>query len=100
VFGSGVVPDDAQRPAEQAGGMPSYLLHHQHEPADCATAFAAWAGFESPLRHQPAASTCMAGGHAVWWRVQAQDRAAALGLLPPYVAERTTSIEIREIEIP
>jgi hypothetical protein len=80
--------------------MPVFLLHHQHEPGDCAAAFAAWTGFHSPLRHRSAASTCLAGGHAVWWRVQAEDRAAALALLPRYVAERTTPIEVREIEIP
>ena len=80
--------------------MPQFLLHHRHEPADCATAFAAWTGFDSPLRHRLVPSTCMAGGHAVWWQVQAQDHAAALALLPRYVAERTTPIEVREIEIP
>jgi hypothetical protein len=80
--------------------MPVYLLHHQHEPGDCATAFAAWTGFESPLRHQRAASTCLAGGHALWWRVRAADGAAALALLPRYVAARTTPHEVREIEIP
>jgi hypothetical protein len=80
--------------------MPVYLLHHQHAPLDCAAAFAAWSGFDSPLRHRPAASTCLAGGHALWWRVRAEDRAAALALLPRYVAARTTAVEVREIEIP
>jgi hypothetical protein len=80
--------------------MPVFLLHHLHQPGECAAAFAAWTGFQSPLRHRSAASTCLAGGHAVWWRVQAEDRAAALALLPRYVAERTTPIEVREIEIP
>jgi hypothetical protein len=32
--------------------------------------------------------------------VQAANRAAALALLPRYVAERTTPLEVREIEIP
>jgi hypothetical protein len=80
--------------------MPNYVLHHQHEPGDCATAFAAWTGFQSPLRHRQAASTCLAGGHALWWQVHAEDRADALALLPPYVAERTTAVEFRAIEIP
>jgi hypothetical protein len=80
--------------------MPVFLLHHQHEPDDCAAAFAAWSGFHSPLRHRPAASTCLAGGHALWWRVRAEDGAAARGLLPRYVADRTKVIEVREIEIP
>jgi hypothetical protein len=80
--------------------MPDYLLHHQHAPGECAAAFAAWTCFPSPLRHRRAASTCLAGGHALWWRVQAEDRAAALAHLPRYVAERTTVVEFREIEIP
>ena len=80
--------------------MPVFLLHHRHEPGDCAVAFAAWAGFDSPLRHRAAASTCLMGGHAIWWRVEAANRAAALALLPRYVAERTTPIEVRDVEIP
>ena len=83
-----------------AADMPVFLLHHRHEPGDCAVAFAAWAGFESPLRQRPAPSTCLAGGHAIWWRVEAPDRAAALALLPPYVAERTTPIPVRDVQIP
>jgi hypothetical protein len=80
--------------------MPFFLLHHQHDQAECAAAFAAWTGFDSPLRHGRAASTCLSGGHAVWWRVQAENAAAALALLPRYVARRTVSIEVREVEIP
>jgi len=84
----------------QDGFMPLFLLHHQHAPADCAASFAAWTGFESPLRHESAASTCLTGGHALWWRVQAADAAAALALLPRFLARRTVPIEIREVEIP
>ena len=80
--------------------MPTFLLHHRHAPVDCAASFAAWLGFASPLRHEPAASTCLAGGHAVWWRVEAADAAAARALLPPYVADRTTITEIRPVIIP
>jgi hypothetical protein len=36
----------------------------------------------------------------VWWRVEASDLAGALALLPGYVAERTTAIEVRDVEIP
>jgi hypothetical protein len=75
-------------------------LHHHHEPDDCAAAFAAWTGFDSPLRHQQATSTCLTGGHSVWWRVRAEDPAAALALLPRYVARRTVPIEVRDVEIP
>jgi hypothetical protein len=80
--------------------MPVYLLHHQHEPHECETAFAAWAGFDSPLRHRIATSTCLTGGHSVWWQVNAEDRDAALALLPRYVARRTTPVEIREVQTP
>lgn len=80
--------------------MPYFLLHHHHEPDDCAAAFAAWTGFESRLRHRQAASTCLTGGHSVWWRVQAEGPDAALALLPRYVARRTTPIEVRDVEIP
>ena len=65
-----------------------------------APAFAAWQGFVSPLRREPAASTCLTGGHAVWWRVEALDRQAALALLPPYVADRTNAIPVRDVQIP
>jgi hypothetical protein len=80
--------------------MPSFLLHHRHDAADCPAAYAAWAGFSSPLRHRPASTTCLAGGHAIWWRVDASSPTASLGLLPPFVAHRTTVIAVREVEIP
>ena len=80
--------------------MPLYLLQHRHEAAECATAFAAWAGFTSPLRHRPAPSTCLAGGHAIWWRVSATDGEAALALLPRFVAARTVPTEVRDVDIP
>jgi hypothetical protein len=80
--------------------MPFYLLQHRHEPFECAAAFAAWTGFTSPLRHRVAPSTCLAGGHAVWWSVEAPDRSAALALLPRFVAERTIPTEVRAVEIP
>jgi hypothetical protein len=80
--------------------MPTFLLQHRHDPRDCAAAFAAWLGFKSPLRRRPAASTCLVGGHAVWWRVEAEDASGALALLPAFVARRTIAIEVRDIEIP
>jgi len=36
----------------------------------------------------------------MWWIVQAADRVAALAQLPPYVAERTTVEEVREVPLP
>ena len=80
--------------------MPSFLLHHQHQPHECAAAFAAWQGFDSPLRHGTAPSSCLTGGHGLWWQVEATNRGAALGLLPRFVAERTTSTLIRDVQIP
>ncbi len=80
--------------------MPAFLLEHRHAARECRAAFAAWRGFDSPLRRQVAPSTCLAGGHAIWWRVEAVDAAAALSLLPPYVAERTMPIEVRPVRIP
>jgi hypothetical protein len=80
--------------------MPLFLLHHQHTPAECAVAFAAWLGFDSPLRGGEAASTCLDGGHALWLRVEAADRQAALSLLPPYVAHRSHVIPVRDVHIP
>ena len=80
--------------------MPIFLLQHRHEPSECAAAYAAWAGFDSPLRHSSATSTCLDGGHAVWWRVLADDAETALAMLPQFVARRTVPIEIRDVEIP
>lgn len=80
--------------------MPRYLLHHRHEPAECGPAFAAWKGFESPLRRHVTLGSCLQGGHAIWWAVQAIDVGAALALLPPYVAQRTTVVPVSEVSIP
>jgi hypothetical protein len=62
--------------------------------------FASWRGVDSPLRHHPAAASCAHGGHAIWWQVEADTETEALGLLPDYVAERTTATEISEVQIP
>jgi len=80
--------------------MPVFLLKHQHTAGECDVAFAAWQGFVSPLRRQSAVSTCLAGGHTVWWRVEALDRRSALALLPPYVARRTDVVRAHDIQIP
>lgn len=76
------------------------MLTHSHLPGECRVAFAAWRGFESPLRHHPTLSSCAAGGHSLWWTVDAVGAADALAQLPPYVAERTTVSEVREVPIP
>jgi hypothetical protein len=80
--------------------MPSYLLHHQHAADECAAAFAAWNGFDSPLRHASAPSTCLAGTHTVLWRVTADDVDGALRLLPPFVRRRTVVEVVRDVRIP
>ena len=77
-----------------------FLLHHVHQPGECAIAFAAWKGFRSPLRHLSAPATCLQGGHAIWWVVEAQDTDTALGQLPPYLAARTEATPISEVQIP
>lgn len=80
--------------------MPTFVLHHRHRPDECAAAFAAWQGFASPLRHRAAPSTCLAGGHEIWWHVEAPDAGTALALTPRFVADRTTPIAVRDVEIP
>ena len=80
--------------------MPVYLLHHQHSAQECETAFAAWVGFDSPLRHRLTISDCLSGGHSIWWQVEAKDRHAALALMPRYLAQRTTPTEVRTVQIP
>jgi hypothetical protein len=80
--------------------MARFRLHHHHQPGECAIVFAAWQGFASPLRHGPTVASCAFGGHEVWWDLDAEGPAEALGLLPRYVADRTRAIRIGEIEIP
>ena len=77
-----------------------YFLAHTHEPGQCATSFAAWRGFESPPRNQTVFSSCVRGGHTLFWFVEADDASAALGQLPPFVAERTKATEVREVAVP
>jgi hypothetical protein len=80
--------------------VPVFALTHAHRPEECAISIAAWKGFPSPLRHSRPLGSCAAGGHHVWWFVEAADAEAALAQLPPYVAERTTAQEVREVRTP
>jgi hypothetical protein len=80
--------------------MSKYLLHHHHEPPECGVVFASFKGHESPLRHQPALGSCVSGGHAIWWTVEAASEPDALALLPFYVAERTTATRVSDVQIP
>jgi hypothetical protein len=80
--------------------MSRYLLHHRHTPDECGVVFASFKGHVSPLRHRATVASCPSGGHAIWWTVDAETEEEALGLLPQYVAERTTVSRVSEIEIP
>jgi hypothetical protein len=80
--------------------MARFLLEHRHEPHECGVVFAAFKGHRSPLRHRPTLASCRSGGHAIWWAVDAETEADALGLLPYFVAGRTTVSRVSEVEIP
>lgn len=80
--------------------MPRFRLCHTHQPSECPAAFAAWRGFESPLRRRTTTGTCVLGGHELWWDVDAPSPVAALAMLPPFVAERSQAVEVRDIAIP
>lgn len=62
--------------------------------------FASFRGHPSPLRHRRTLGSCRSGGHAIWWTVEAATEEDALGLLPYYVAERTSATSVSEVEIP
>ena len=80
--------------------MPRYLLQHRHQPRECGVVFASFRGHPSPLRHQATLASCRSGGHAIWWTVDAETEEEVLGLLPQYVAERTTVSRVSEVTIP
>ena len=71
--------------------MATYLLEHRHQPTDCAVAFAAWKGVESPLRDETVLSSCPIGEHRLWFVVEAPDETVALSRLPRYLAEHARS---------
>ncbi len=83
-----------------------FVLSHRHPPSECGIAFAAWKGFESPLRHGSALASCPrqpaadAGEHMLIWTIEAADEAQALALLPPWLAERTEVRPVGEVAIP
>ena len=80
--------------------MSRYLLQHLHEPHECGVVYAAFKGHKSPLRRRPTLTSCLFGGHAIWWTVEAPSEHHALELLPVYVAVRTTATSVSEVEIP
>lgn len=74
--------------------MPQYRIHHHHEPAECGPVVASWKGWDSPLRHTGAVSSCAFGGHEAWWDVEGESEAEVLALLPAFVAERSTATRV------
>ena len=77
-----------------------FVLHHRHTPRQCGVVFAAFRGYQTPLRRRHVLASCVSGGHEVWWTVEAPTEEDALRLLPPYVAERTTAARVSEVQIP
>ena len=98
--GSGILPDVRGAEGAHGSGMPRYLLEHQHSPAECGSVFASFKGLASPLRHQATLASCRSGGHVIWWTVGAGSEEEALGLLPAFVAQRTTISRVSEVQIP
>jgi hypothetical protein len=80
--------------------MACFLVHHRHEPQECGVAFASFKGHESRLRHRAALASCLSGGHAIWWAVEAASEHDALGQLPYFVARRSTVTRVSEVVIP
>jgi hypothetical protein len=83
--------------------MPRFMLVHSHRSSECRVAFAAWRGFDSPLRHAATAGSCAqspSDTHRIFWSVDAPDEGAAFAHLPPWVAERTVAERVGEVEIP
>lgn len=80
--------------------VPIYLLCHHHAAGECRFVYAAWKGFDSPLRHATTLGSCACGGHELWWVLEAADRDSALRLLPEYVAARTRAVQVDSVAIP
>jgi hypothetical protein len=80
--------------------MAQYLLEHRHTPKECGVVYASFKGHRSPLRHRPTLASCRSGGHAIWWTVEAESESDALGLLPSYVAKRTTVARVSPVDVP
>ncbi len=87
-------------PPSTVATMARYVLDHSHEAATCGIAYAAWSGYDSPLRHRPAISSCESGGHRILWVIEAPDSDAALRQLPEWLAARTAVTEVSEVAIP
>jgi hypothetical protein len=83
--------------------MATFILEHTHVASECRVAFAAWRGFDSPLRHEATLASCASqtdGRHMIVWTVESESEAEALAQLPPYVAERTAVTRVNEVRMP
>jgi hypothetical protein len=80
--------------------MSKFVLYHEHSARECRHAFAAWQGFDSPLRHGYGLGACALGDHVLFWAVDAATADAARALLPDFVAARTQVHEVRRVQIP
>ena len=80
--------------------MPRFMLSHRHEPAECGVVFAAFKAFSSPLRGHAVLGSCDYGTHRIWWEADAPSEEAALAQLPPFVAQRTAAIRVRDLRTP
>jgi hypothetical protein len=82
--------------------MPRFMLVHSHRPSECRVAFAAWRGFDSPLRHAATSGSCSecSDTHRIWWAIDAPDEPSAFECLPPWVADRTVAERVSRVEIP
>jgi hypothetical protein len=82
------------------GVMTDFLLYHRHSSAECPAAFAAWNGFDSPLRGSSTYSTCAFGGHEIWWFVTAEAMRDAVAHVPDYIADRTVAVRVGTVDVP
>ena len=90
----------ARHPRSILDHMALFLLHSRHHDTECRATYAAWRGFESPLGRSGPWATCLWGGHELWWETEAEDETAALGHLPPFVAQRSRAIRVTRARLP
>jgi hypothetical protein len=79
--------------------MATFVLAHTHDQAECQVIYAAWRGYDSPLRGLDAMASCANGDHRIYWTVEACNAREALQQLPPYLAERTHASEVHRVPI-
>jgi hypothetical protein len=97
---SGFLPDVTKSAVRHIPHMPSFMVQHRPQPEEWPSAYAAWKGFDSPLRGRRVPSSCRLGGHQIWWEIEAGDETDALGHLPGFVAERTIATRVNAVDIP